>query len=63
VVRTAVVIAITLAACGPSFEQQVATECQGMATDTAYEGCRRRLAQDLADRRLGYIVRSQMGQR
>jgi hypothetical protein len=48
------------ASCGPSFQQMAATECQGIATDTAYAECERKLSQELADERLGYIVRSQM---
>jgi len=34
--------------------------CADIATDTAYEHCRRRLAEQLAEERLGYIVRSQV---
>ncbi|HEX2139033.1 MAG TPA: hypothetical protein VHG33_04905 [Woeseiaceae bacterium] len=48
-----------LAACGPTFQQMAATECAGIATDTAYQDCRQSLARRLADERLGYIVRSQ----
>ena len=51
---------VILAACGPSFQQMAAAECQGIATDTAYAECARRLSQQLADERLGYIVRSQV---
>ena len=51
---------VILAACGPSFQQMAAAECQGIATDTAYAECERRLSQQLADERLGYIVRSQV---
>jgi hypothetical protein len=49
-----------LAACGPSFQQMTAAECQGIATDTAYAECERRLSQKLAEERLDYIVRSQV---
>jgi hypothetical protein len=49
-----------LAACGPTFQQMAATECAGIATDTAYQDCRQSLARRLADERLGYIVRSQV---
>jgi hypothetical protein len=48
-----------LVACQSSFQETVAAECQGIATDTAYEGCERRVSQQWADERLGYIVRSQ----
>jgi hypothetical protein len=37
-----------------------AAECKGIAADTAYAECERRVSQQLADERLGYIVRSQM---
>jgi hypothetical protein len=37
-----------------------AAECRGIATDTAYTECERKLSQQLADERLGYIVRSQV---
>jgi hypothetical protein len=37
-----------------------AAECRGIATDTAYAECERRLSQELADQRLSYIVRSQV---
>jgi hypothetical protein len=40
---------VILAACGPSFQQMAAAECQGIATDTAYAECERRLSQQLAD--------------
>jgi hypothetical protein len=49
-----------LAACGPSFQQIAAAECQGLATATAYAECERRLSQHLANERLDYIVRSQV---
>jgi hypothetical protein len=49
-----------LAACGPTFQQMAAAPCAGSATDTAYADCERRLAQQLADERLGDIVRSQV---
>jgi hypothetical protein len=51
---------LVLPACGPTFQQMAAADCAGIATDTAYEDCRRRLAEQLADERLGYIVRSQV---
>jgi hypothetical protein len=51
---------VILAACGSSFQQMAAAECQGIATDTAYAECERRLSQQLAEERLGYIVRSQV---
>ena len=51
---------VILAAGGPSFHQMAAAECQGIATDTAYAECERRLSQQLADERLGYLVRSQV---
>jgi hypothetical protein len=51
---------VILAACGPSVQQMAAAECQGIATDTAYAECERRLSQQLADERLGYIVPSQV---
>jgi hypothetical protein len=47
---------LMLAACGPSFQQMAAAECQGIASDVAYAKC---VSQQLADQRLGYIVRSQ----
>jgi hypothetical protein len=47
---------LILVACGPSFQQMAAAECQGIATDTAYSEC---ISQQLAEQRLGYIVRSQ----
>ena len=50
---------LLLAGCGPTFQEMAAVECAGMATDTAYENCQRSLARQLADERLGYIVRSQ----
>jgi hypothetical protein len=37
-----------------------AAECKGIAADIAYAECERRLSQELADERLGYIVRSQV---
>jgi hypothetical protein len=43
-----------------SFQETVAAACQGIATDTAYTECERRVSQQLADERLGYIVRSQV---
>jgi hypothetical protein len=55
-----VVSVVIVASCGPRFQQMAAAECQGMATDTAYAECERRLSQELADQRLGYIVRSQV---
>jgi hypothetical protein len=51
--------ALGLASCESSFHEMAAAECQGIATDTAYAECERRLSQELADERLGYIVRSQ----
>jgi hypothetical protein len=51
---------VALAGCGPSFQQRAASECAGISTDTAYEDCRRSLAEQLADQRLGYIARSQV---
>ena len=51
---------VLLAGCGPTFQQMSEVDCAGIATDTAYEGCQRNLAQRLADERLGYIVRSQV---
>ena len=50
----------TLAACGPSFQRMAAAECKGSPTDAAYAACERSLSQQLADERLGYIVRSQV---
>jgi hypothetical protein len=49
-----------LVACQTSFQEMVAAECHGIVTDTAYEGCERRVSQQLADERLRYIVRSQV---
>jgi hypothetical protein len=49
-----------LVACQSSFQETVAAECQGMAADTAYTECERRVSQQLADERLRYIVRSQV---
>jgi hypothetical protein len=40
-----------------------AAECKGIATDTAYAECERRLSQQLADEQLGYIVWSQLNRR
>jgi hypothetical protein len=37
-----------------------AAQCRRIAADTAYAECERRVSQQLADERLGYIVRSQM---
>jgi hypothetical protein len=51
---------LILPACGPSFQQMAAAECQGVRTDTAYAECERRLSQELAEERLGYIMRSQV---
>jgi outer membrane lipopolysaccharide assembly protein LptE/RlpB len=51
---------VLLAGCGPTFQQMSEVDCAGIATDTAYEACQRRLARQLADERLGYIVRSQV---
>jgi hypothetical protein len=51
---------VVVGSCGPSFMQMAAAECQGIATDIAYAECERRLSQELADQRLGYIVRSQV---
>ncbi len=51
---------VVLVACGPTFQQMAAVDCKGIATDTAYAECERRLSQELADERLGYIVRSQV---
>lgn len=48
-----------LVACQTSFQEMVAAECHGIVTDTAYAECERRISQQLADERLGYIVRSQ----
>ena len=52
--------ALGLASCESSFHEMAAAECQGIATDTAYVECERSMSQQLADERLGYIVRSQM---
>jgi hypothetical protein len=60
VATTALAVILMLAACGPTFQQMAAAECAGSATDTAYAACERKLAQQLADERLGYIVRSQV---
>jgi hypothetical protein len=60
VATIALAVILMLAACGPTFQQMAAAECAGSATDTAYADCERRLAQQLADERLGYIVRSQV---
>jgi hypothetical protein len=51
--------ALGLALCESSFRERAAAECKGVATDTAYAECERRVSQQLADERLGYIVRSQ----
>jgi hypothetical protein len=51
---------LVLPACGPTFQQMATAICADIATDTAYEHCRRRLAEQLAEERLGYIVRSQV---
>jgi hypothetical protein len=40
--------AAILAACGPSFQQMAAADCQSVATDTAYAERERRLSQQLA---------------
>jgi hypothetical protein len=51
---------MVLTACGPTFKQAVAIDCQGIANEMAYADCEQRLAQQWADERLGYIVRSQI---
>lgn len=51
---------VALAACGPTFQQTVAIDCQGIANEMAFADCQRRLAEQLEDERLGYIVRSQV---
>ena len=51
---------LVLPACGPTFQQMATAICADIATDTAYEHCRRRLAEQLAEERLGHIVRSQV---
>jgi hypothetical protein len=53
-------VAAGLASCESSFREMAAAECRGIAADTAYAECERRVSQQLADERLGYIVRSQM---
>jgi hypothetical protein len=53
-------VAIGLTSCESSFQEMAAAECRGIAVDTAYAECERRVSQQLADERLGYIVRSQM---
>ena len=51
---------VTVAACGPSFQQMAAAACKDSASAAAYPECERKLSQQLADERLGYIVRSQV---
>jgi hypothetical protein len=53
-------IAIGLTSCESSFQEMAAAQCRGIAAETAYAECERRVSQQLADERLGYVMRSQM---
>ena len=41
-------------------QEIAAAQCRGIAADTAYAECERRVSQQLAHERLGHIVRSQV---